>query len=129
MAQRLCPFCALIQGGDLLAETGLAAAFFDGFPVSPGHVLVVPRRHEEDYFALTDEEQLALWRLVADVREQLLTLHGPDGFNLGVNAGAVAGQTIPHVHVHVIPRYEGDQPDARGGIRWVLPEHAPYWKE
>jgi diadenosine tetraphosphate (Ap4A) HIT family hydrolase len=58
-----------------------------------------------------------------------MELHRPDAFNLGVNAGEAAGQTIAHVHVHVIPRYDGDQPDARGGIRWVLPDHAPYWKE
>jgi diadenosine tetraphosphate (Ap4A) HIT family hydrolase len=128
MAESNCPFCDLSERGEILAESELAVAFFDAYPVSPGHALVVPRRHEEDYFGLSEEEQLELWRLVGRVRARLVERHRPDGFNLGVNVGEAAGQTIRHVHLHVIPRYEGDQPDARGGIRWVLPDHAPYWK-
>jgi len=68
-----------------------------------------------------------VWRLVSHVREELESEFHPDGFNIGVNDGESAGQTVPHVHVHVIPRFKGDVPDPRGGIRWVVPENAPYW--
>ena len=69
-----------------------------------------------------------VWRLVSHVRKELESEFHPDGFNIGVNDGEAAGQTLPHVHVHVIPRFSGDVPDPRGGIRWVVPDKAPYWR-
>jgi diadenosine tetraphosphate (Ap4A) HIT family hydrolase len=123
-----CPICSRIAEGDLLVVHELAVAFPDMFPVNPGHTLIVPRRHEADYFALTADEQSAIWELVKEVREILENRHHPHGYNLGINAGVAAGQTILHVHLHVMPRYAGDVPDPRGGVRWVLPQRAPYWK-
>ncbi len=124
-----CPFCARIAGGEVSAEEPLAAAFPDGFPVSPGHTLVVPRRHVADFFQLTAEERAAVFRLVAAMKEQLDRERTPAGYNVGVNAGEAAGQTVWHAHVHLIPRYRGDVEDPRGGVRWVVRARAPYWKE
>lgn len=94
----------------------------------PGHErLVVSRRHEPDYFALSGPETDALWALAADARHRIQATHHPQGFNIGVNIGEVAGQTIPDVHVHVIPRYQGDVVEPKGGVRWILPERARYW--
>lgn len=123
-----CVFCNRLVGGDLVAENDLAVAFHDAFPLSPGHCLIVPRRHESDFLALTPEEQAAVWALVASVRRQIESDRLPDGYNLGINVGEAAGQTVAHAHLHVIPRYEGDVPDARGGIRWIIPERARYWE-
>ena len=106
---------------------GTAVALLDGFPVSPGHTLVVPRRHQGSLFDLPPEEQEDIWALVGLVRERLRFEHQVDGFNVGLNDGPAAGQTVLHAHVHVIPRYEGDLPDPRGGVRWVIPEKADYW--
>jgi diadenosine tetraphosphate (Ap4A) HIT family hydrolase len=105
----------------------LAAAFPDAFPLTPGHTLVVPRRHEPDDLALTGDEQAEIWQVVAAVRLALDQQHRPDGYNLGVNVGADAGQTVDHAHLHIIPRYAGDVPEPRGGIRWILPNRARYW--
>lgn len=123
-----CPFCHPAASRVRL-ETDVAVAILDGFPVAEGHTLVVPRRHVASLFDLPDEEQAALWRLVARVRADLVTALKPDGFNVGVNDGTAAGQTVPHAHVHVIPRRSGDVPDPRGGVRWVVPGKAPYWAE
>lgn len=124
-----CPFCERLAGRELLGENALAAAFFDGYPVSPGHCLVVPRRHEADFFALSRDEQAAVWALAAEVRAGLGADRPPDGYNIGINVGAAAGQTVGHAHLHVIPRYRGDVADPRGGVRWVIPERAAYWEE
>ena len=78
---------------------------------------------------MTQEEQAAVWALVDPVRRNIEKDHSPDGYNIGVNVGAAAGQTIPHAHLHIIPRYSGDIEDARGGIRWVIRSKAPYWKK
>jgi diadenosine tetraphosphate (Ap4A) HIT family hydrolase len=122
-----CIFCQRRDKPDLLAANELAVAFPAGFPVSPGHALIVPRRHEPDFFGLTGDEQAAVVALVNPVRAVLGERYGPDAYNLGVNAGKAAGQTIQHTHLHVIPRYAGDVAEPRGGIRWVLPETARYW--
>jgi len=122
-----CVFCRRGEAVDLLAGNDLAIAFPAGFPVSPGHALIVPRRHEPDFFSLTPEEQAALVALVNPVRAVLGERFSPDAYNLGVNAGKAAGQTIQHTHLHVIPRYAGDVAEPRGGVRWVLPETARYW--
>jgi diadenosine tetraphosphate (Ap4A) HIT family hydrolase len=124
-----CVFCDRLAAGDLTVETELAAAFADAFPLTRGHTLVVPRRHEADYFALTAAEQTAMWRLVNTVRSRIERELHPDGYNLGVNVGQAAGQTVGHAHIHLIPRYAGDVDDPRGGIRWIIPAKAPYWEQ
>jgi len=129
-----CPFCARLSTGGLLAASDLAAsdlaaAFHPGFPVRPGHALVVPRRHVADSFDLAEAERAAVWRVVAEVKARLDRERRPAGYNVGMNVGAAGGQTVWHAHVHVIPRYAGDVPDPRGGVRWVLGSSARYWKE
>jgi diadenosine tetraphosphate (Ap4A) HIT family hydrolase len=126
--KRSCPFCHLEQSRIAL-ENDAAVAFPDAFPIAEGHMLVVPRRHVTSLFDLPNEEQAAIWRLVAQVRGKLAAELKPDGFTIGVNDGLAAGQTVLHAHVHVIPRRMGDVPDPRGGIRWVVPAKAPYWAE
>jgi diadenosine tetraphosphate (Ap4A) HIT family hydrolase len=101
----------------------------DGFPISRGHTLIVPNRHIECLFDLAGEEYQAIWDLVAEFRAVLAAEFKPDGFNVGVNEGYAAGQTIMHAHVHLIPRFSGDVKDPRGGVRWVIPHKAPYWEE
>lgn len=123
-----CVFCARVASGDFQWENEHAVGFRDRFPVSLGHALVVPRRHESDFFALPREEQLAVWDLAAGVRGALAEELGLTSFNAGVNAGEAAGQTVSHAHVHVIPRRPGDVPDPRGGVRWVVPDRAAYWQ-
>jgi len=102
-------------------------ALRDAFPVTPGHALVVPRRHVAAWRDLTSDEKAAIFDLVDRVRETLDAQHAPNGYNIGMNDGIAAGQTVMHVHVHVIPRYAGDDPDPRGGVRRVLPHKAAYW--
>jgi diadenosine tetraphosphate (Ap4A) HIT family hydrolase len=121
-----CVFCRRLAGGDLVAENELAVAFLDAFPLSPGHCLLLPRRHEADFLALRTEEQEAVWALVAPVRRHIEASGRPDGYNLGINVGEAAGQTVAHAHLHVIPRYKGDVADPRGGIRWIIPARARY---
>jgi diadenosine tetraphosphate (Ap4A) HIT family hydrolase len=123
-----CPLCARLALPDLTAENELAVAFKDGFPVNPGHTLIIPRRHVAGLFELTAAEQAGVWALLQPVKERLDARHSPAGYNVGVNVGEAAGQTVGHVHVHVIPRYAGDVEDPRGGVRWVVPERAKYWK-
>ena len=121
-----CPFCKPEPRRILVVED-LAFAYRDAYPVSPGHTLIVPRRHVGSWFDLHDDERMSMLRLMASARELLVDGHRVDGFNLGINDGAAAGQTVAHVHLHVIPRFHGDSPDPRGGIRWVLPDKADYW--
>ena len=110
-----------------VARNALAFAIRDAFPVSPGHTLVVPFRLVPTFFDATPEEQAAVIELVRVVKDQLDALAPrPDGYNVGFNAGVAAGQTVMHLHVHVIPRYAGDVPDPRGGVRYVIPAKANY---
>lgn len=99
----------------------------DGYPVSPGHTLILPRRHIGSFFEIDPVEREALLILLDEAKRRLEKEFHPDGFNIGINDGAAAGQTVPHLHIHLIPRYAGDQPDPRGGVRWVIPEKAKYW--
>jgi len=122
-----CPLCAAAELRDVLAANNHAVAFPDAYPVNPGHALIVSRRHVADLFDLSADEQAALWALLPIVKRALDEKHSPSGYNVGVNVGATAGQTVGHVHVHVIPRYEGDVEDPRGGVRWVLPNRADHW--
>src|SRR6516225_4218239 len=125
MEQGSCPFCCL-EKSRILLESEVAFAFLDAFPVSDGHTLVVPKRHVASLFDLPEEEQAAVWKLMALVRERMMTDRKPDGFNIGVNDGAAAGQTVMHAHVHIIPRRRGDVVDPRGGVRWIIPSRAAY---
>ncbi len=123
-----CPFCSL-DPAEILLENDHAVAFYDRFPVTPGHALVVPRRHVDSFFEITGEELAALWELLGRVREHLIAKRSPDAFNVGINDGVAAGQTVMHLHIHLIPRYSGDTEDPRGGVRWIMPVKAPYWKK
>lgn len=111
----------------MLVSEGLVLALRDGYPVSPGHSLIVPRRHVGSFAEASLEEQSAMLAMLQRVRAILDAELRPDGYNIGINDGAAAGQTVMHVHMHVIPRYRGDRPDPRGGIRWIIPEKADYW--
>ena len=122
----MCPFCAP-DASRIVGETPLAFALRDAYPVSSGHTLIVPRRHIGSFFDATDEERAALLDLLARMKAILDQEHSPAGFNIGINDGLAAGQTIPHLHIHLIPRYVGDQPDPRGGVRWIFPDRANYW--
>jgi diadenosine tetraphosphate (Ap4A) HIT family hydrolase len=116
-----CLFCH-IASGRVIAQNDLAYAIHDGFPVTPLHTLVIPKRHVEDYFGLEAEELLAIDRLLHQLRTEILAQDpAVSGFNVGMNAGAVAGQTIFHCHVHLIPRRAGDVKNPRGGVRHVIP--------
>lgn len=126
MDQHDCPFCSL-EKNRIRLESEFAVAFFDGFPVTPGHTLVIPKRHVTSLFELTEKEQAEIWKLVAEVRAMLVAEFHPDGFNIGLNDGTSAGQTVMHAHVHVIPRRHGDVADPRGGVRWIIPDKAAYW--
>ena len=109
-------------------EGTLVLGLWDAFPVSPGHALIVPRRHVAAWFDASDEERAALNDAIAVARSAIEAAgHRPDGFNVGFNVGTAAGQTVPHLHVHLIPRYRGDVPDPRGGVRWIIPDRAAYW--
>ena len=123
-----CPFCH--PGADRVFHEGLhVLGLWDGFPLSPGHALVVPRRHVADWTETSPDERRELLEAIDVVRSTILDNHRPDGFNVGMNLGEAAGQTVPHLHLHVIPRYRGDVADPRGGVRWVLPERAAYWSD
>lgn len=102
-----CPFCEEIDSGDLTAANEGAAAFPDQHPVSPGHTLVVPKRHESDFFALDDDGQQAVWQLLDDVHDILEAEVDADGYSVNIRVGSAAGQTVDHAHVHLIPRGAG----------------------
>lgn len=123
-----CPFCQL-PVERILRSGGEAFVIRDAFPVSPGHTLVIPWRHVGSFFELTEVERTCMLELLGQAKAELDRTFQPDGFNIGINDGAAAGQTVPHLHLHVIPRYQGDVPDSRGGVRWVLPSKAKYWTE
>ncbi|RYY86949.1 MAG: HIT family protein [Chitinophagaceae bacterium] len=120
-----CPFCS-VSDRLVLAENELALAFYDGYPVSDGHALVISRRHAAHYFELTTEEKHRVWDLVDEVVLLLKETHHPDGFNIGFNVQEAGGQTVFHTHIHIIPRYEGDVSDPRGGIRHVIQDKGHY---
>lgn len=123
-----CPFCDRVAARDEISYArATAVAFPDAFPVSDGHILVVPCRHLARVEDLEPQEWADLFGLVREVCRDLSGQDGVDGINVGVNSGAAAGQTVDHAHVHVIPRRLGDVPDPRGGVRRVMPGRADYW--
>ncbi len=111
-----CVFCNY-PPRKIVLENELAFAIYDRYPVNQGHMLLIPKRHFPEIFSATEEEVLALNRLTGVVRDYLQHKYKPDGFNIGINLGKVAGQTIFHLHIHIIPRYLGDVKNPRGGIR------------
>lgn len=121
-----CPFCYPDPSREIIAESSMAYAIFDMFPVSKGHALIIPRKHCADYFELSSEEQSACWQLVNEVKILVDNLYHPNGYNVGININPSAGQTIPHVHIHLIPRYSGDIVNPRGGVRGVIPGKRSY---
>lgn len=122
---KLCIFCQL-SPAQIMAANELAVATADRYPVSPGHTLIIPRRHFPDLSEATTDELVAMFTLLQTVRNILIDQYKPDGFNFGINGGRAAGQTVMHLHLHVIPRKFGDVPNPRGGIRNIMPNLTPY---
>lgn len=120
-----CPFCVLDESR-IIAQNDFVIAFYDGFPVNPGHTLIIPRRHVANYYDLTDQEKTALWSMADYCKSIIDSRFSPDGYNIGINIGAAAGQSVPHVHLHLIPRFTGDTPNPRGGVRGVIPSKQNY---
>jgi diadenosine tetraphosphate (Ap4A) HIT family hydrolase len=125
MAPADCTFCNP-EPDRVFHESGLVIGLWDRYPVSPGHALLIPRNHVANWFDADPATQLALISALPMAREAISKHHSPDGFNIGINAGKAAGQTIFHLHVHLIPRYKGDQEDPRGGVRHVMSDKANY---
>ena len=123
-----CPFCSVPQD-KIIAQDPLTFTIRDTLPVSPGHTLILPKRHFASIFEATKDEVADLWEALQQARAGLIEKFSPDGFNIGINDGLASGQTILHLHIQIIPRYKGDMPDPRGGIRWIFPDKAVYWKE
>jgi diadenosine tetraphosphate (Ap4A) HIT family hydrolase len=122
-----CPFCSPVAE-EIVLRNPLCYARYDRYPVSKGHLLIVPFRHVDGFFDLTEKERKAAFDLVQEANAKLNSALHPDGYNLGVNVGQAAGQTVMHAHIHLIPRYHGDVPDPRGGVRFVIPEKGKYWE-
>lgn len=120
-----CPFCSP-EPDRVIFETDLVRAVWDAFPVNPGHVLLLTRRHVPTWFDATRDEQHALVAALDRARDEILSRHPADAFNIGINVGALAGQTIFHLHVHLIPRVRGDVKVPRGGVRHVVPSRGNY---
>lgn len=119
-----CPFCNLEK--EKIMESKLSFAIYDGFPVNEGHSLIIPKRHTANYFDLSLEEQTDCFELLNRVKVILQERYNPNGFNVGININEAAGQTVSHVHIHLIPRYNGDVEEPRGGVRGVIPERRSY---
>jgi diadenosine tetraphosphate (Ap4A) HIT family hydrolase len=121
-----CPFCQPNKEIELIAESATTFALFDKFPVNNGHALIIPKRHCSNYFELSFKEQSAATFMLNEVQEIILDKFSPDGFNVGININKSAGQTISHVHIHLIPRYPGDVDNPIGGVRGVIPAKQKY---
>ena len=119
-----CPFCNLER--EKIIESELSFVIYDAFPVNEGHALIIPKRHTANYFDLSLEEQKDCIELLNRVKGIVQEKYNPAGFNVGININEAAGQTVPHVHIHLIPRYDGDVEEPRGGVRGVIPERRNY---
>ncbi len=119
-----CLFCKDPRGVSMQHELAFSAR--DSYPASPGHTLVIPRRHVASFFDLTAEEVAACMDLIKEEKKQIDTEFSPDGYNVGVNVGPAAGQSVFHVHIHLIPRYKGDAENPQGGVRHVIPGKGHY---
>ena len=123
LSNKECIFC---QMKDYILENELAYAIYDKYPVGKGHMLFIPKRHVKDFFDITKEEREAIFELIDEGKKLLDEKYSPDSYNVGINCGEHAGQTIMHVHVHLIPRYIGDMKDPTGGVRGVIPYKMKY---
>lgn len=122
-----CVFCEqFIPNRKPLFENNLAIAYFDEFPVSKGHILIITKRHAKTFFDITDEEQIAIIELLNKCKKYIDKKYTPDGYNVGLNCGESAGQSVMHLHMHLIPRYKGDVENPRGGVRGVIPNKKNY---
>lgn len=124
-----CPFCEPETGREIILESELCYCVYDKYPVSSGHALIIPKRHCANYFELTPSEQMACWVMVNEIKQILDKKYHPDGFNIGINVNEAAGQTVPHVHIHLIPRFKGDVVEPEGGVRGVIPVKRLYRNE
>ncbi len=111
---------------EIICETATCVAFYDGYPVSPGHALIIPKRHVASYFDLTNHEREAMNVMLQYVKQKVDERYHPDGYNIGINVNEAAGQSVFHVHMHLIPRYKGDVPNPKGGVRGVIPSKQKY---
>ncbi len=122
-----CVFCQnFMPNKEPLLQNKLAIAYFDEFPVSKGHILIISKRHASTFFDLTKEEQISLITLLNECKEYIDKKYNPDGYNVGLNCGECAGQSVMHVHMHMIPRYKGDVSNPRGGVRGIIPNKKNY---
>jgi diadenosine tetraphosphate (Ap4A) HIT family hydrolase len=112
-----------------MIEGKLGFAAYDRHPASDGHFLVIPYRHFASYFDINDEEREDLWSIVAEAKKMVDEEFNPDGYNVGINVGEWAGQSVHHLHIHVIPRYKGDVENPRGGVRGVIPAKKLYSRD
>jgi diadenosine tetraphosphate (Ap4A) HIT family hydrolase len=122
-----CPFCNQ-DNFQILFENEFVFTLRDAFPISPGHTLIIPKRHIASFFDTTENEQQALFQTLQIEKSNLEQKYIPSGYNIGINDGLAAGQTVMHLHIHLIPRYTGDCDDPRGGVRWLFPNKAIYWE-
>ena len=120
-----CKFCN-IPKGNVIIESELSLAFYDKYPVNKGHILVIPKNHISSYFNLSPNEKLDVWNMVDKIKALLENKYQPDAYNIGINIGEPAGQTIFHCHIHIIPRYNGDVDNPLGGVRGVIPSKQKY---
>ena len=121
-----CPFCRLSRRVEIICETATCVAFYDGYPVSPGHALIIPKRHVANYFDLTNHEREAMNVVLQYVKQKVDERFHPDGYNVGININEAAGQSVFHCHMHLIPRYKGDVANPKGGVRGVIPSKQKY---
>ena len=122
-----CIFCNnFMRNKERIAENDSCVAFFDEFPVNDGHVLIISKRHASTFFDLTKAEQYDMIVLLDDCKKIIDIAYKPEGYNVGMNCGTVAGQSVMHVHMHLIPRYSGDVENPRGGVRGVIPNRKSY---
>lgn len=127
-----CPFCDVASQtprSRILTQNQHGFVIRDGFPVTEGHTLIIPKRHVGSFFDITDEERQSLLYLLDQAKRDIQTEFNPDDYNIGINDGPSAGQTVPHLHIHLIPRYVEERVDPRGGVRWVVPDKADYWSK
>ena len=127
MIDMSCPFCTL-PPERIINSNEFGLVIRDGYPISNGHTLVIPKRHVGSWFDTSDEEKVALFKLLEQAKVSIDEEFHPQSYNIGINDGPAAGQTVPHLHIHLIPRYQGDREDPRGGVRWIIPDKAKYWK-
>jgi len=124
-----CPFCSMDKNR-IIHEDDLTYIIRDAYPITKGHTLIIPKRHVESFDQISVQElQEMMLDSLYKAKLEIDLEYSPDGYNIGINDGAAAGQTVNHLHLHIIPRYKGDCPDPRGGIRWIMPNKAKYWRD